>query len=129
MRLVETHIEVDDVDRSLSLYKKLIKHVKIVRWGEPEKPVVALILEDGSAFGLWTKGTSGIHGGRGASHQHYAFLIKPEEYDRYFNLIAENGLKPMEHIWDTGDKSVYFFDYDGHQGEFITADWLALNPD
>ena len=126
MRLVETHIEVDDVHKSLDLYAKLLPHKKIVKWADDK--VGALILEDGSAFGCWTKGMRGIHNGEGGSHVHFAFQIKPEEYDHYFNLVKSVGLEPLEFVWETGHKSVYFFDYDGHQGEFITADWITLNP-
>jgi hypothetical protein len=29
----------------------------------------------------------------------------------------------LEYVWPSGHRSVYFFDYDGHQGEFMTTDW------
>lgn len=86
-----------------------------------------MLLNDGSAFGCWKIGTTGIHNGRGGQHVHFAFQIDPAEYEHYVDLIKSSGLEPLEHVWETGDKSVYFFDDDGHQGEFITADWIALN--
>lgn len=125
MRLVESHIEVADVQKSLDLYAKLLPHNKILRWADGNAG--ALVFDDGSAFGCWKKGTRGIHNGQGGEHLHFAFQIKPEEYDHYVALIASCGLEPLEFVWETGHKSVYFFDYDGHQGEFITGDWLALN--
>ncbi len=128
LRLVETHIEVTDLEKSFALYSKLIPHEKISRWGDEESGrVTAFVLKDGSAFGLWEKGKIGIHGGRGAQHLHFAFQIAPEEYDHYVELIKSAGLQPLEHTWPSGAKSVYFMDYDGHQGEYITADWFNLD--
>ena len=125
MRLVETHIEVTDVKKSLELYSKLLPHRKVVTWADDK--IGAVVLEDGSAFGCWTKGLYGIHNGQGGAHVHFAFQIAPDEYQTYFNLIKSCGLEPLEFTWETGHKSVYFFDYDGNQGEFITADWITLN--
>ena len=128
VRLVETHIEVSDLEKSFALYSKLVPHTRIARWGDNDTGhVAAFVLEGGEAFGLWQKGKRGIHGGRGGAHQHFAFQIKHEEYEHYYDLIRTQGLEPLEHVWERGAKSVYFFDYDGHQGEFITADWHALD--
>lgn len=124
MRLVETHIEVADVQKSLELYARLLPHKKVLTWAEGN--VGAIVLEDGSAFGCWKKGQLGIHNGQGGAHVHFAFQIEPEEYDAYMTRIKASGLEPLEYTWDTGHKSVYFFDYDGNQGEFITADWITL---
>ena len=128
VRLVETLIEVNVLEKSFALYSTLVPHVRVTRWGDNETGhVAAFVLEGGEAFGIWEKGKIGIHGGRGGKHQHFAFLIKPEEYDHYVELIRSQGLEPLEHTWKRGAKSVYFFDYDGHQGEFITADWHELH--
>ena len=125
MRLIETHIEVSDVQKSLDLYAKLLPHKDILKWADGNAG--ALVLQDGSAFGCWKNGQLGIHKGRGGKHVHFAFQIESEEYDQYVALIRDCGLEPLEYTWETGYKSVYFFDYDGHQGEFITTDWLTLN--
>jgi len=80
-------------------------------------------LNDGSAFGLWKKGTRGIHDGRGAEHLHFAFRISPDEYDGYRFRLESLGVEALEHNWKDGHKSLYFFDPDNHQGEFMTKDW------
>lgn len=121
MRLLEIHLEVSDIEQSLQLYSKLIPHKRIKIW--TDKSAVALILKDGSAFGLWQKGKLGVHDGRGGEHVHFAFEIKPDEYDGCVSRIKLAGLQPKEHVWPTGHKSVYFFDYDNNQGEFMTTDW------
>ena len=125
MKLIETHIEVEDVEKSLLLYKKLIPHKKILQWADGK--VAALVFDDGSAFGLWTKGHKGIHDGKGGTNVHFAFKIDENEYKDYKDKIIKAGLEALEYEWESGYKSVYFFDYDGHQGEFITGNWIELN--
>ena len=123
MRLLEIHLEVADVEASLAFYAELISHQRIDRWADGK--AAAIILADGSAFGFWAKGQVGTHGGRGGSHVHFAFQIQPDEYANYKAKIETLGLTALEHIWPNGHQSVYFFDADGHQGEFMTCDWLA----
>lgn len=125
MKLIETHIEVEDVEKSLELYTKLIPYKSILRWAEGK--VAALVLNDGSAFGIWQKGHKGIHDGMAGTKTHFAFQIDKDEYETYVNLIKECELEALEYDWDSGHKSVYFFDYDGHQGEFMTGNWIELN--
>lgn len=127
MRIVEFHIEVADVDRSFDFYKHLLPYRKVIRWNEGQAG--ALLLDDGTAFGIWKQGTVGIHEGRAGAHVHFAFQIKPEEYDSYKTKIIDLGLEPREHTWPSGHKSVYFFDPDGHQGEFMTGDWFGHQDD
>lgn len=122
MRMLEIHLEVSNIEKSLELYKKLIPFKSISHWEDGS--AVALVLVDGSAFGLWKENKLGIHNGRGAKHIHYAFEIKPEEYEVYKTKIIDAGLKPLEYTWDDGHKSVYFFDFDNHQGEFMTRSWI-----
>ena len=122
MRMLEIHIEVADLEGAFKLYSKLLPHSEVTWWDE--RDAVAFVLKDGSAFGLWQKGKKGIHGGRGAEHLHFAFQIEPEEYEHYKEKIESVGLTPLEHVWPEGHKSVYFFDHDGNQGEFMTADWI-----
>lgn len=83
-----------------------------------------MVLNDGSAFGFWKKGTRGIHNGRGAEHLHFAFEISKDEYDEYMSRLESLNVEVLEYEWKDGNKSLYFFDPDGHQGEFMTKDWL-----
>lgn len=122
MRLLEVHIEVGDMDASVRLYKQLLDYQRVIHWDDGDAH--AFILKDGSAFGLWRAGKLGIHNGQGGKHVHFAFQISPGEYDRFTKRIEDAGLTPLHHDWGDGHRSVYFFDYDGHQGEFMTKDWL-----
>lgn len=125
--MLEAHIEVADLDRAFEFYKRLLPYRKEIRWSDGKAG--ALVFDDGSAFGIWEQGMLGIHDGRAAAHLHFAFQIEPDEYAAYKRKIAELGLEPREHTWPNGHKSVYFFDPDGHQGEFMTCDWFGLRND
>lgn len=121
MRLLEIHIEAEDVDQAATIYTHLLNPVKVEHW---KKGIKALTLADGTGFGIWPKGVRGIHGGRGGSHVHFAYQIEHAEYHQYVTKIEEAGLEPLHHDWGDGDRSVYFIDQDGNQGEFMTCSWL-----
>lgn len=124
MRLLEIHLEVEDIDRSTTFYQALLPYHKLTRWQDGS--AVAFVLEDGAAFGLWKKGKRGLHNGQGGQHVHFAFQIAPEEYDKHKSKLEMVGVEILEHRWNNGHRSLYFFDPDGHQGEFMTCDWIAL---
>ncbi len=123
MRMLEIHLEVADPVASLGIYAQLIPHSKIRRWDDDT--AIALVMEDGAAFGLWQTGKHGIHNSRGGKHVHFAFQIRSDEYELYKTKIIQVGFEPLEYIWPDNSKSIYFFDIDGHQGEFMTVDWLG----
>lgn len=123
LRMLEIHLEVKDLDISEKFYSALLPHARISRWDDGS--AIALILEDGTAFGLWRKGKRGLFDGRGGEHLHFAFQISREEIDLYRDKLHNLGVDLIEHTWPSGDMSLYFFDPDGHQGEFMTKDWLT----
>ena len=122
MRILEIHIEVSDIDASLEFYKKLLPYHKLTKWSD--KKAYAFILDDGSAFGIWEKGKMGLHKGQAGEHVHYAFQISPDEYALYKLKLLTIPVEIIEHQWGDGHRSLYFFDPDNHQGEFMTKDWL-----
>lgn len=124
MHLIEIHLEVSDLESSIEFYKQLLPHTQIIQF--KNKNASVFVLEDGSAFGIWSKGDIGMFGGKGGAHVHYAFKIRPEEYPLYLSKLKSLETEYFEHDWDNGAKSVYFFDADGHQGEFITCNWIEL---
>lgn len=123
--MLEFHIEVHDVERSFAFYRELLPYKKELRWSDGQAG--ALVLADGSAFGIWKNGKRGLYDGRGGAHLHFAFQIKPDEYEAVVRKLTGMGLDPVEHTWPSGERSVYFFDPDGHQGEFMTCDWFGFS--
>ena len=122
MRMLEMHIGVKDINKSVSFYKQLLPHRKIIE--DDENKQVFIVLEDGSAFGIWEDGYHGLLGGLPAKNLHFAFQISFDEYDLFKSKLESLGVEVLEHEWQDGQRSLYFFDDDGHQGEFMTKDWL-----
>ncbi len=127
MRMSEIHLSVKDLNKSFHLYERLIEH-GAVHWWE-DRSAVALVLNDGTAFGLWEEGKVGMFNGKAAKEAHFAFEIFPEELQKYRKLVIESGLKPIDHDWGGGRRSIYFHDFDNHQGEFMTGDWSKYLSD
>ncbi|MBD3403874.1 hypothetical protein GF420_13355 [candidate division GN15 bacterium] len=122
MRILELHIEVSDLDRSLEFYTALLPHEKVVRW--QDNSAAALVFPDGTSMGLWRTGKRGLYDGRGGEHLHFAFQIEDHEYDSIRARVVELGCEVIDHVWPNGKRSLYFFDPDNHQVEFMTVDWL-----
>ncbi len=112
------------MSRALDFYTQLLPHQGVVRWRDGS--AAALVLADGSALGLWLRGKKGLFDGEGGQHVHFAFQIAEQDYDLFKERLRKLGITPDEHRWENGARSLYFFDPDGHQGEFMTCDWLAL---
>ena len=122
MRMLEMHIGVKNLKKSVEFYSTLLPHEKII--SDEEKKQYFIVLHDGSAFGIWEEEYHGLHDGLPAKHLHFAFEIKPNEYDEYKTKLESLGVDVIEHTWRDGERSLYFFDADGHQGEFMTKSWL-----
>lgn len=127
MRIAEVHIEVTDLEKSRELYQNLLNLKYSGRFSDGM--AYSFILPGGDAFGIWKKGKLGLYNGQAGKNVHLAFQIKPDEYDDMLNKIISFGLKPIKHNWENDHRSIYFFDYDNHQIEFITCDWHEFKKD
>jgi len=121
MRLLEIHLEVASVERALEFYARLFPHARQVGWDD--RSAVALVFDDGAALGIWTRGKLGKYKGRAGEHTHYAFQVTLDELEIYRLRLTQLGVEFIDHAWTPPHKSIYFFDPDGHQGEFMTKDW------
>jgi len=122
MRLLEIHLEVADLKRSEVFYSAILDFAKVTRWSDGS--AIAFVLPSGTTLGLWKEGKEGLHGGRGGKHVHFAVQVEPEAYDALLHKLKALDCKVIEHTWPDRQRSIYFFDPDGHQGEFMTTDWL-----
>jgi catechol 2,3-dioxygenase-like lactoylglutathione lyase family enzyme len=123
MRLLEMHIETANVESSLEFYRKIIPHQKVIYF--PDGNAAALVLADGTAFGIWKSGRRGLYNSQAGKHVHFAFEIRPDEYGPLKEKLLSLGVEIIEHDWKDGHRSLYFFDPDHHQVEFMTKDWLG----
>jgi len=124
LRLLELHLEVSDLDRSLTFYSQLFPEARVVGWDK--KTAAALVFDDGSAIGLWIAGKVGLKGSRAGDHVHYAVHVTHDELEVMRTRLQAMDVEVFDHAWDPPHKSIYYFDPDGHQGEFITKDWLQF---
>lgn len=144
--LFETHIFVEDLERSIDFYKNVMgltecgyndgRRIAFFWVGEPK----------GAMLGLWEKPKEEI------DIRHFAFRCNVEDVlHKSVEFLKANNLKPYNFLKDGNEKpmvfawmpaiAIYFKDPDGHDLEFIAilegegrpelgvvsyADWLAL---
>lgn len=149
--LYETHLFVEDLERSIEFYSKTLG-LKQCRYGAERRTAFFWIGNDKQfMLGLWEKPKEEI------DIRHFAFECDPEwilnesvEFLKSHNIKCWNFLddqneKPMVFCWMPAI-SIYFNDPDGHDLEFIGIlpgktrsneekrvvsyeDWLKINDD
>ena len=122
--MLEIHLECADLEAAVRFYAELLPHARVV-WNGPTDPQAFLVLHDGTALGLWEKGTRGIHDGLAGAHVHWALQVDAAELADFAARLRDLGVAPLTWTWPDGSESVYFFDRDGHQGEFMSRDWKS----
>lgn len=122
MRLLEIHLECSDLKASIDFYTRLLPEARLL-WEGDDDPQAFLVLPDGTALGLWRAGTRGVHKGLAGGHVHWALQVTPDELPQFAERLKSLGIEPLDWLWKDGGRSVYFFDRDGHQGEFMNKDW------
>jgi catechol 2,3-dioxygenase-like lactoylglutathione lyase family enzyme len=122
--LYETHLFVEDLERSIAFYSNVIG-LKQCRFGAERRTAFFWIGEDKQAMlGLWEKPKDQI------DIRHFAFECEPDwilnESVRFlqshnikcWNFLQDDIERPMVFCWMPAI-SIYFNDPDGHDLEFI----------
>ena len=122
--LYETHLFVENLERSIEFYSKTLG-LKQCRYGAERRTAFFWIGKDKQAMlGLWEKPKEEI------DVRHFAFQCEPEwilteSVDflksrnlKYWNFLENDKEKPMVFCWVPAI-SIYFNDPDGHELEFI----------
>ena len=122
--LYETHLYVEDIERSVEFYENVLG-LKLCRLNEERRTAFFWIGEDKQAMlGLWEKPKTEV------DLRHFAFecdvdWVVNESVDflkshnlNYWNFLQENNDQPMVFCWMPA-VSIYFSDPDGHYLEFI----------
>ncbi|MFN8295171.1 MAG: VOC family protein [Chitinophagales bacterium] len=119
-KIKETAINITNIERTKHFYHHILG--------------LEIIAEDKERFIFFRVGTDLLlcfdtdktqnqlspppHAARGI--QHFAFECSAEDYERWKKLIVENNIEIEDEItWETGKKSFYFRDPDGHCLEII----------
>lgn len=122
--LYETHLFVEDLERSIEFYKDTLK-LKQCRFNNERRTAFFWIGEDKkSMLGLWEKPKDEI------DIRHFAFECDPNWIEnesvnylksrniKYWNFLNDGNKGPMVFVWMPAI-SIYFNDPDGHELEFI----------
>ncbi|MEM1220835.1 MAG: VOC family protein [Bacteroidota bacterium] len=122
--LYETHLFVENLERSIDFYTHVIG-LKQCRFGAERRTAFFWVGQDKQAMlGLWEKPREQI------DIRHFAFRCEPEWIVREavpflqshqikcWNFLEDDQEKPMVFCWVPA-VSIYFHDPDGHELEFI----------
>ncbi len=122
--LYETHLFVEDLERSIAFYSETLG-LKLCRFGAERRTAFFWIGEEKQAMlGLWEKPKEQI------DVRHFAFECEPEwilnesvnflqkRNIKCWNFLGNNKEEPMVFCWMPAI-SIYFHDPDGHELEFI----------
>lgn len=130
--VLETALYVDDVERSVEFYTRvmgfetLFVSERAAGLNVAGKQVLLLFLKGGTQEPIVSsRGTIPPHDGDG--NLHMAFAVPEESLDEWEATLAANGVAvEARYNWERGGRSVYFHDPDGHVIELVTPGcWLV----
>ena len=130
--VLETALYVDDLEVSISFYKKMFGFKRLTSndgfcaLHVSDKQVLLLFLKGASAKPSYSPdGMIPAHDGRG--DQHVAFSIAKEALEPWKDWLAKNNIKiESEYQWPRGGISLYFRDPDNHSLEVATPGIWAV---
>ncbi|TVX94422.1 VOC family protein [Paenibacillus agilis] len=127
--LYETHIQVTNLEQSITFYKKL--GLELAHFIEERRVAFFYMGTDRQMLGIWE-----VPHGAAVSKRHFAFGVDLEDLLNSIEWLKEKGIQPIEsfgkqpieplvHTWMPA-AAVYFEDPDGNELEFIS--WLQEEP-
>ena len=93
-------------------------------YGEGREGRYWYLVGDTARLGLWTPQT-GLAGGRGGAHVHFAFQVEDAEIDRLLERIGSTGVEVEGPIQLGPGRAIYVTDPDGNVVEFWSQDMAA----
>ena len=116
----ELVLEVSDLDASRAFYRDLLG-LEETLYGEGREGRYWYLVGESARLGLWTPQT-GLAGGRGGAHVHFAFHVPDAEVDRIRERLARAGAAVEGPIQLGPGRAVYVTDPDGNAVEFWSQD-------
>jgi catechol 2,3-dioxygenase-like lactoylglutathione lyase family enzyme len=98
----ELVLETDDLGAAERFYTEVLGFPVVERWGDRDATWV--MAGERTRIGLWRPFT-GLAGGRGGAHVHYALHIAQSHYDAAVARLREHGYEPEEHRFESKDDS------------------------
>ena len=124
--IVESALYVDDVERSVQFYQRILgfdvlfQDSRLGAMSVAGRQVLLLFKKGASAQPTMTDGGV-IPASDGAGSLHLAFSIVKDTLDAWHEWLNENGIAVESTVrWKRGGKSIYFRDPDRHLVELVT---------
>lgn len=116
----ELVLEVADLEASRAFYRDLLGFEETL-YGEGREDRYWYLIGDSARLGLWTPQT-GLAGGRGGAHVHFAFSIADADLDTLHERLLAAGAETEGPIQLGPGRAIYVTDPDGNVVEFWTQD-------
>lgn len=116
----ELVLEVGDLEASRAFYRDLLGFEETLH-GEGREGRYWYLVGETARLGLWTPQT-GLAGGRGGAHVHFAFAIADSEVEAIGERIRAGGAAVDGPIQLGTGRAIYVTDPDGNVVEFWSQD-------
>jgi catechol 2,3-dioxygenase-like lactoylglutathione lyase family enzyme len=116
----ELVLEVSDLEAARRFYRDLLGFEETL-YGEGREGRYWYLIGETARLGLWTPQT-GLAGGRGGAHVHFAFHVADPEIDRIEARLHDRGGKVEGPIQLGPGRAIYITDPDGNVVEFWSQD-------
>jgi catechol-2,3-dioxygenase len=116
----ELVLEVSDLEGARRFYRDVLGFEETL-YGEGREGRYWYLVGDSARLGLWTPQT-GLAGGRGGAHVHFAFHLGDEGLDALLERIVGEGVEVEGPIQLGPGRAIYVTDPDGNVVEFWSQD-------
>jgi catechol-2,3-dioxygenase len=116
----ELVLEVADLDRAREFYRDLLGLEETLH-GEGREGRYWYLVGDSARLGLWTPQT-GLAGGRGGAHVHFAMHVPDDAIDRILERLRAGGTEVEGPIQLGPGRAIYLTDPDGNVVELWSQD-------
>jgi catechol 2,3-dioxygenase-like lactoylglutathione lyase family enzyme len=119
----ELVLEVTDLEAARRFYRDLLGFEETL-YGEGREGRYWYLVGETARLGLWTPQT-GLAGGRGGAHVHFAFHVEDAEIDALLERIGAAGGEVEGPVQLGPGRAIYVTDPDGNVVEFWSQDMAA----
>jgi catechol-2,3-dioxygenase len=116
----ELVLEVSDLERAREFYRDVLG-LEETLYGEGREGRYWYLIGDSARLGLWTPQT-GLAGGRGGAHVHFAMHLPRDDLDGVLARLRERGADVEGPVQLGADRAIYLTDPDGNVVELWTQD-------
>jgi len=116
----ELVLEVSDLEAARRFYRETLGFEETL-YGEGREGRYWYLVGDTARLGLWTPQT-GLAGGRGGAHVHFAFQVEDSAIDGLLERIEAGGAEVEGPIQLGPGRAIYVTDPDGNVVEFWSQD-------